>query len=43
LTASGWICALKGKWRLAVRKAITLEFKGGIKTEQNKQYFAKEH
>lgn len=41
LTANGWIPALKGKWRLAVRKAIILEFKGRIKTRQNKQYFAK--
>lgn len=41
LTAKGWIFALKGKWRLAVRKAIILEFKKGIKTEKNKQYFTK--
>lgn len=40
LTANGWILAVKGKWRLAVRKAIIPEFKGGIKTE-NKGYCAK--
>lgn len=39
LTANGWILALKGKWRLAVRKAIILEFKGGIKAE-SKEYRA---
>lgn len=40
LTANGWILALNRKWRLAVRKAIIPEFKGGIKTE-NKEYRAK--
>lgn len=41
LTTNGWILALKGQWRLAVRKVIVLDFKGGIETEQDKQYFAK--